>query len=80
MTQSGLAGSHRTETGEISHKHGNTRIGTLRKTYGRGFTFGCSDDHTLADVLKRLDEPSLTQLLKDHEAGRLEKVLCGRLA
>jgi hypothetical protein len=27
---------HRNHDGEISHKHGNTLIGTLRKIYGQG--------------------------------------------
>jgi hypothetical protein len=31
---------HRDENGEISRKHGNTLIRTLRKTYGPGFVGG----------------------------------------
>ena len=31
---------HRNHDGEISHKHGNTLIGTLRKIYGQGFAAG----------------------------------------
>lgn len=34
---------HRDKNGEISRKHGSTRIRTLRKTYGPGFAGGCAD-------------------------------------
>ena len=55
-----------------SKKHGNTLIGTLRKTYGPHFAKGCADDEKLSDVLHKLDEPSLSALVEDHEAGTLE--------
>jgi hypothetical protein len=28
----------------------------------------------LSDVLAKLDEPSLSQLIRDHEAGKLEQI------
>jgi hypothetical protein len=31
---------HRNHDGEISHKHGNTLIGTLRKIYGQSSSGG----------------------------------------
>jgi hypothetical protein len=34
MTESGLISRHRNKDGEISRKHGNTLIRTLRKAYG----------------------------------------------
>jgi hypothetical protein len=37
MSKAGLDNRHRNHDGEISHKHGNTLIGTLRKIYGRSF-------------------------------------------
>jgi hypothetical protein len=46
----------------------------LRKTYGRSFARGCGDDEKLGDVLRKLDEPSLAHLIRDHESGRLKKV------
>ena len=46
----------------------------LRKTYGRSFARGCGDDEKLGDVLRKLDEPSLAHLIRDHEGGRLKKV------
>jgi hypothetical protein len=52
-------------------KHGNMLIGTLR-TYGPHFAKGCADDEKLSDVLHKLDEPSLSALVEDHEAGTLE--------
>ena len=67
---------HRDKNGELGRKHGNTLIRTLRKTYGANFALGRGDNETLSDVLHKLDEPSLSKLIHDHEHGRLEKV-CG---
>jgi uncharacterized protein (DUF4415 family) len=58
-----LDGRHRDKRGEISRKHGNTQIGTLRKHYGVGFAPGFKDTDTLAHVLATLDEPSLSKLI-----------------
>ena len=68
----GLDGRHRDKNGEISKKHGNTLISTLRQTYGAGFAQGRSGGEKLKDVLHDLDEPSLTHLINDMR-GR-----CGR--
>jgi hypothetical protein len=76
MKQPGLHDRHRDKNGEISKKHGNTLIGTLRKTYGKSFADGCADDEKLSDVLHKMDEPSLTKLVHDHDAGRLTEI-CG---
>ena len=43
MTESSLIGRHRNKDGEISRKHGNTLIRTLRKTNGVSFAKNCSD-------------------------------------
>lgn len=76
MDQPGLQGRHRNKTGEISRKHGNTRIGTLRKIYGPGFAAGFDDSDTLKAVLDETGERSLTQfhldqLHQDHDDGSL---------
>jgi hypothetical protein len=63
---------HRDKNGEMSRKHGNTLIRTLRKHYGRDFALGCSDNEKLSDVLHKLDEPSLSKLVRDHQDGKLE--------
>jgi hypothetical protein len=65
---------HRDRNGEISRKHGNTLIRTLRRTYGPGFAAGCKDDEKLSDLLHRLDEISLSHLVRDHEGGYLEQI------
>jgi len=65
---------HREKNGEISRKHGSTLIRTLRNTYGHAFASGCTDDAKLSDVLGKLDESSLSQLLRDHEAGWLDQI------
>jgi hypothetical protein len=56
---------HRDKDGEISRKHGNTLISTLRQTYGAGFAPGIPGHLKLSDFLHRLDEPSLAQLVRD---------------
>lgn len=61
----GLDGRHRDKNGEISRKHGNTLISTLRMTYGDSFAAGEPGTAKLGEVLERLDEPSLSQLIKD---------------
>ena len=43
MGNAGLDNRHRNHDGEISHKHGNTTVHTLRKIYGQSFA---------ADILK----------------------------
>ena len=72
MDQPGLDGRHRDKNGQISRKHGNTLVGTLRKIYGTGFATGFLDRAKLSDVLGTLGEPSLSQLHRDHDAGTLE--------
>jgi len=66
--------AHRDKNGEISRKHGNTLIHTLRKTYGPGFAPGCADKAKLSDCLTKLDESSLNHLIRDHEAGYLDQI------
>ena len=63
---------HRDQSGEISQKHGNTLIHTLRKTYGANFAKDCADKEKLSDVLWKLDEPSLSKLVRDYEGGLLD--------
>jgi hypothetical protein len=62
----------RVNNSEISQKHGNAPVGTLRKIYGPSFAVGHFDTALLRDVLDRLHETSLSQLLEDHSAGRLD--------
>jgi uncharacterized protein (DUF4415 family) len=71
----GLEHSHSDGNSEIRRKHGNARIGALRKHYGSSFARGFKDTDTLAHVLAALDEPSLVRLIKDYAGGKLEKVL-----
>ena len=66
---------HRDRDGEISRKHGNTLVSTLRRIYGPSFAAGEADSAKLSDVLAKLHETSLTQLVNDHESDGLnEKV------
>ena len=61
----------RDKDGELSRKHGNTLIGTLRSHYGSVFAAGYSERDRLTDVLDQLDEGSLNKLARDYEAGKL---------
>jgi hypothetical protein len=65
MKQPGLDGRHRDKNGEVSRKHGNTLISTLRQTYGPSFAPGIDGRTKLDDVLHILDEPSLSHLVRD---------------
>ena len=71
MSKAGLDNRHRNKDGEISHKHGNTLIGTLRKVYGQSFAAGYPEDEKLSEVLLQLNQTSLSQLRRDHETGHL---------
>jgi hypothetical protein len=64
---------HRDKNDEISKKHGNTLINTLRKIYGGTFAGGQAQTAKLSDVLEHLNETSLSQLVHDHTNGHLAK-------
>lgn len=71
VSKATLDNRHRNKDGEISAKHGNTLIRTLRKVYGQSFAAGYPDTEMLRDVLLQLNETSLGQLRRDHETGHL---------
>jgi|SRR4051812_43720738 hypothetical protein len=75
MEQPGLHGRHRDKNGELSKKHGNTLVRTLRKVYGEHFAEGCSPEERLSDVLQKMDEPSLSRLVHDHEHHKLYELI-----
>ena len=50
MQQPGLHGRHRDKNGEISRKHGNTLVSTLRKIYGPSFVPGAQPGEKLSEV------------------------------
>ena len=66
MSKAGLDNRHRSHDGEISNRHGNTLIRTLRKIYGQGFAAGYPETEKLSEVLLQLNE-----LRRDHETGHL---------
>jgi hypothetical protein len=53
-------------------KHGNTLVRALRKIYGSGFAPGFPDSAKLSDIPHKLDEPSLSQMHRDHDGGHLD--------
>jgi len=62
--QPGLDGRHRDLNGQTRMKNGNTRIVTLRETYGEGFALGIRGDAHLDTLLERTGRNSLSDYLK----------------
>jgi hypothetical protein len=60
----GLDNRCRDTDGEIRHKNGATRVGTLRQTYGENFARGVRSDMKLDTLLARTGSKSLSQLVK----------------
>jgi hypothetical protein len=71
MIEPGLDTGYRDKNGEISRRLGKIPVGTLRQLYGADFAPDFKDTDTLSDILGKLDEASLTKLIKDLHAGVL---------
>jgi hypothetical protein len=72
MSKAGLDNRHRNRDGEISGKHGNTPVRTLRKIYGQGFAARYPETAQPSEVMLQLNETSLSQLRRDHETHHLK--------
>ena len=62
----GLDGRHRDRSGQIDKKHGRTKVGALRKTYGPHFAKGHRADMMLETLLRKTGASSLHQFLRMH--------------
>jgi len=62
----GLDHRHRDKSGRIERKHGNTKVGVLRKEYGPGFAKGRRKDMMLKTLLKETGSASLHEYLRHH--------------
>jgi hypothetical protein len=62
--QPGLDHRHRDNNGQTREKDGNTRIDTLRDTYGPDFAVGIRGDAHLTTLLDRTGANSLSEYLK----------------
>ena len=62
--QTGLDNRCRDNGGTIRQKNGNTRIGTLRETYGPTFAEGRRADMRLENLLEESGSSSLSEYLK----------------
>ena len=62
--QPGIDGRHRDLNGEIRQKNGNTKIDTLRRTYGDDFAKGHRGDMKLDTLLENSGASSLSEYLK----------------
>jgi hypothetical protein len=65
--QPGLDGRSRDECGQTRAKNGNTRIDTLRETYGEDFAPGIRGDAHLSTLLERTGCNSLTEYLRNRD-------------
>jgi hypothetical protein len=65
-----LDGRHRDKTGRIDRKHGNTLVGTLRKTYGDHFAKGRRSTLMLKTLLKDTGTESLHGYLAKHHKSK----------
>jgi hypothetical protein len=66
----GLDGRHRDANGQISEKHGNTTVATLRGTYGEDFLSDWRSDAHL-ETVRGATGKSLSQLV--HDPGSCKK-------
>lgn len=60
----GLDGRTQDLNGEIRQKRNDTRVGTLRRTYGPEFAEGYRSDAKLGTVLREEGVTTLSRLLK----------------
>jgi hypothetical protein len=60
----GLDDRCRDQDGEIRHKRSDTRVGTLRETYGPDFARGVRSDTKLGTLLEREGASTLSEYLK----------------
>ncbi len=72
LNHHGFDGQNRSAPGRITAKHGQTRIGTLRQIFGRGFAETAPDSAKLKDVLHKLNMSSLSQLYRHVDDGSLD--------
>lgn len=63
--QPGRDNRHRDNDGQTRAKNGNTRIDTLRETYGSDFAPGIRGDAHLSTLLERTGSRSLAEYLRD---------------
>ena len=70
MKEPGLDDRHRDGDGQIDRKHGNTKVDTLRETYGPNFGGDHNGNKQLENLLKEENVDSLSQLLKKHPEWR----------
>jgi hypothetical protein len=68
--QPGLDDRHRDVDGQIRRKNDNTRVATLRHTYGEDFALGHRSDMLLGTLLDRSGVDSLSEFIKKSRRSR----------
>jgi hypothetical protein len=67
-TRKGLDDRHRDKDGTIDRKQGNTRVATLRETYGENFGNEVRGDAKLKTLLERTGDETLKDYLRRKRA------------
>ena len=65
--QPGLDHRSRGNNGQTRAKNGNTRVGTLRETYGENFAEGRRSDLNLDNLLEPTGSTSLSDYLRNQK-------------
>jgi hypothetical protein len=65
--QPGLDNRSRDNNGQTRAKNGNTRVGTLRETYGEHFAEGRRSDLKLDNLLEQTESSSLSDYLRNQK-------------
>jgi hypothetical protein len=65
--QPGLDNRSRDNGGQTRAKNGNTRVGTLRETYGENFAEGRRSDLKLDNLLEQTGSNSLSEYLRNQK-------------
>ena len=65
--QPGLDNRSRENNGQTRAKNGNTRVGTLRETYGDNFAQGRRSDLKLDNLLEQTGNTSLSEFLRNQK-------------
>jgi hypothetical protein len=68
-----IEGRQRDKNDAIAREFGNTEIRTLRNIYGRAFAVGLPEHMRLSELIGRMEERGLWQVVQHYEDGSLER-------
>jgi hypothetical protein len=68
-----IEGGQSEKNGRIAREFGDTEILTLRNIYGRAFAVGVPEHMKLSELIDRMEECGLWQLVQNYEDGSLAR-------